>query len=76
FEMLIALFERAYILVYEDDMGKQQRRLWQSWEDYMRDWCEREDFRTLLPRLLTGEDEFFSAHILRIADEVATKTKA
>ncbi|MGB4343424.1 MAG: hypothetical protein WBJ03_07400, partial [Moraxellaceae bacterium] len=23
FEMLIALFERAYILVYEDDMGKQ-----------------------------------------------------
>ena len=75
FEMLIALFERAYILVYEDDMGKQQRRLWQSWEDYMRDWCEREDFRTLLPRLLTGEDEFFSAHILRIADEVALKTK-
>lgn len=76
FEMLIALFERAYILVYEDDMGKQQRRLWQSWEDYMRDWCEREDFRTLLPRLLTGEDEFFSAHIIRIADEVARKTKA
>lgn len=76
FEMLVALFERAYILVYEDDMGKQQRRLWQSWEDYMRDWCEREDFRTLLPRLLTGEDEFFSAHIIRIADEVARKTKS
>lgn len=69
FEMLIALFERAYILVYEDDMSRQQRRLWQSWEDYMRDWCEREDFRTLLPTLLTGEDEDFVAHILRIAAE-------
>jgi hypothetical protein len=71
FEMLVALFERAYILVYEDDMSRQQRRLWQSWEDYMRDWCEREDFRELLPRLLAGEDEDFSTHILRIAAEVA-----
>ncbi len=67
FEMLVALFERAYILVYEDDMGKQQRRLWQSWEDYMRDWCEREDFCAMLPRLLTGEDEDFSAYIIGIA---------
>lgn len=70
--MLVALFERAYILVYEDDMSRQQRRLWQSWEDYMRDWCEREDFRTLLPQLLTGEDEDFSAHILRIAGHTGT----
>ncbi|MFN3587257.1 MAG: hypothetical protein ACK4UT_07120, partial [Moraxellaceae bacterium] len=70
FEMLIALFERAYILVYEDDMGRQQRRLWQSWEDYMRDWCEREDFRALLPQLLKGEDEDFVAHIQRVAGEV------
>lgn len=70
FEMLVALFERAYILVYEDDMGRQQRRLWQSWEDYMRDWCEREDFRALLPQLLKGEDEDFVAHIRRVAGEV------
>lgn len=73
FEMLIALFERAFILVYENDMSRQQRRLWQSWEDYMRDWCEREDFRALLPRLLTGEDEDFSAYILRIAGEAGQR---
>lgn len=76
FEMLVALFERAYILVYEDDMSRQQQRLWQSWEDYMRDWCEREDFRTLLPHLLTGEDEDFSAHILRIAGYTGTSNPA
>lgn len=76
FEMLIALFERAFILVYENDMSRQQRRLWQSWEDYMRDWCEREDFRALLPRLLTGEDEDFSAYILRIAGEAGQRRPA
>jgi hypothetical protein len=67
FGILIALFERAYILVYDDDMDKQQRRLWQSWEDYMRDWCRRKDFRDALPELLEGEDPDFAQHIYRLA---------
>jgi hypothetical protein len=37
----------------------------------MRHWCRREDFRTLLPRLLEGEDPDFQRHISRIADEEA-----
>lgn len=69
FDILVSLFERAYILVYEADMTRQQRRLWQSWEDYMREWCRREDFRSVLPQLLQGEDEDFARHILRIAAE-------
>ena len=76
FEMLVALFERAYILVHEDDMSKQQRRLWKSWEDYMRDWCEREDFCALLPRLLTGEDEDFSVYILGVANPAVPASQA
>ena len=40
-------------------MNKQTKRLWQSWEDYMREWCQREDFRAALPELLRGEDEEF-----------------
>lgn len=75
FEMLVALFERAYILVYADKMNKQQRRLWQSWDDYMHDWCEHEDFRAQLPRLLTGEDEDFCRHILRVSAEVSRQEK-
>lgn len=71
FGILIALFERAYLLVYEDDMPKQTRRLWQSWEDYLREWCARADFRAALPELLRGEDEDFCAHISRIAAEEA-----
>ena len=69
FDLLISLFERAYLSVYEDDMGKQQRRMWQSWEDYMREWCSRADFREALPELLKGEDEDFAAHLRRVADE-------
>jgi hypothetical protein len=65
--ILISLFERAYLLVYEDSMDRQTRRLWQSWEDYMREWCCRQDFRDALPELLKGEDEDFCAHIQKIA---------
>lgn len=67
FGILVALFERAYILVYEEDMDKQRRRLWQSWEDYMRDWCKRRDFRQALPELLEGEDADFARHIYQLA---------
>ena len=67
FNILISLFERSYLLVYEDRMDRQTQRLWQSWEDYMREWCQRQDFREALPELLTGEDEDFCAHILKIA---------
>jgi len=72
FDLLISLFERAYLLVYEDDMPRQARRMWQSWEDYMREWCRREDFRDALPELLRGEDEDFCRHIQRIAEEEST----
>jgi hypothetical protein len=69
FEILVSLFERAYILVYEDDMDKDEARLWASWEDYMREWCRRPDFREALPTLLRGEDPDFAAYIQRLSTE-------
>jgi hypothetical protein len=67
FGILVSIFERAYILVFEERMNKQTRRLWSSWEDYMREWCRRTDFRHALVELLDGEDPDFKAHIQRIA---------
>ena len=67
FAILVSLFERAYVLVYEERMSRQQQRLWQSWEDYMHEWSQREDFRTALAPLLVGEDPGFVATIQRIA---------
>jgi len=69
FSMLVSLFERAYLLLYAPSMAPKEARRWQSWEDYMREWCRREDFRTLLPKLLAGEDPEFAAHIVRLAAE-------
>lgn len=73
FDMLISLFERAYLLLYEDDMSEKQRRRWHSWEDYMREWCEREDFRAHLPDLLRGEDPDFSAYMNRLASNTGNR---
>ena len=76
FEMLISLLERAYILLYDDDMPTRKRRRWHTWEDYMREWCRREDFRDLLERLLQGEDPEFAALIRRLAREEAQAQEA
>ncbi len=35
FGILVSIFERAYMLVFEEQMSRQTRRLWQSWEDYI-----------------------------------------
>ena len=69
FDMLISLFERAYLIAYKSDMGQAERRRWNSWDDYMREWCRREDFRMALPQMLRGEDPAFVAYIARLAQE-------
>lgn len=76
FDILCSLFERAFILVYEESMDRKTARLWQSWEDWMREWCRRRDFREHLPVLLVGEDPDFSAYISRIATEEGARLPA
>ena len=69
FGMLISLFERAYLLLYEDNLSGKEARRWRSWEDFMQEWCERDDFREAIPNLLSGEDPEFAAYISRLADD-------
>ena len=67
----MSLFEKAYIIIHDEHMTRDTSRLWQSWEDDMRDWCLRPDFRAALPVLLDGEDADFSRHITLIAEQVS-----
>lgn len=67
FSILISLFEKAYIIVHDEHMTRDTARMWSTWEDDMREWCERDDFREALPQLLEGEDDEFSEHIRAIA---------
>jgi hypothetical protein len=69
FDMLISLFERAFLVAYKEDMSETERRRWNSWDDYMREWCRREDFHNALPLLLSGEDPEFQEYIRRVAAE-------
>ncbi len=63
FTMLMSLFERAYLLLHEDEMSPKQRRRWNSWEDYIQEWCHKPHFRENLPQLLRGEDPSFVQYV-------------
>ncbi len=72
-EILVSIFERAYLLTHEANMTGNKLRRWRSWEDFMRQWCRREDFRAHLPDLLLGEDPDFAAYITALAMEEGSR---
>jgi hypothetical protein len=76
FGMLVSLFERAYLLLYDRRLSGDKLRRWRSWEDYMREWCEREDFRDALDSLLVGEDPDFCNYIRALALACGSATPA
>ncbi|HNR76752.1 MAG TPA: hypothetical protein PKM48_06455 [Parvularculaceae bacterium] len=59
YEMLMALFERAFILLYEDAPSGQGGRRWGSWADFFAYWLKRPDFARYVEANLQGEDEAF-----------------
>jgi hypothetical protein len=67
FDMLVSLFERAYLVAWKADMSETERRRWNSWDDYMAEWCARDDFFYRLPHLLRGEDPAFVDYINGVA---------
>ncbi len=65
YEMLVTLFERAFILLYgEKEVA--YRRMWNSWEDYIKLWIGRPNFIEMLPDLVKGEDADFVAYMSRL----------
>ena len=74
--MVVSLFERAYLILYAEDLSAEQRRRWSSWKDYMLEWCQRDDFRRHLPDLLFGEDPEFVAYITGLAERAAKSSMA
>jgi hypothetical protein len=68
-DMLMSIFERAYLTAWRPRMTAAQRRRWYVWEDFMRDWVRRDDFFVHMEPLLRGEDPDFAAYIRRLAAE-------
>lgn len=65
YEMLVTLFERSFILLYGES-NPAYLRMWNSWEDYIRQWSGRTNFRAALPDLMFGEDPEFVAYMARV----------
>jgi hypothetical protein len=64
YDMLVSLFERAFILL-ESETDPGYRRMWNSWVDYIEIWCRRPNFRNALPALMLREDPAFVAFMAR-----------
>jgi hypothetical protein len=67
YEMLVTLFERAFILLY-DEQESAYRRMWNSWEDSIKIWIVRPNFREVLPELTIGEDKKFVAYLAKLTN--------
>lgn len=61
-DMLMSLFERAYLTAWSPRMNAAQKRRWYVWEDFMREWIRRDDFHLRIEPLLVGEDPDFQAY--------------
>jgi hypothetical protein len=54
-------------------MSDKQARRWNSWEDYIVEWCRKPHFRANLPKLLQGEDPSFVRYIEKLAASEGVK---
>lgn len=59
YEMLVSLFERAFILLY-GETDPSYKRMWNSWLDYIEIWSGKPNFREALPTMMRGEDPHFT----------------
>jgi hypothetical protein len=69
YQMLISLFERAYLVAWTDESEGLAARRWASWDDYMREWLACDAFRNQLVTLLRGEDPAFARHMMTLAED-------
>lgn len=65
YEMLVSLFERAFILL-STETSPSYRRMWNSWLDYIHMWIIRPNFRAALPEMMHGEDPDFTKFMAKI----------
>lgn len=64
YEMLISLFERAFILL-QGETSPAYQRMWNSWIDYIQYWSNLPNFRAALPDMVRGEDQHFVAFLAK-----------
>ena len=62
FSILISIMERAF-LMYDNTSRQVRQDQWRGWEDYIKEWGKRENFRRALSTLASGFDERFVKYL-------------
>ncbi|MCK6418350.1 MAG: hypothetical protein L6Q57_05345 [Alphaproteobacteria bacterium] len=66
---LIALFEESYNVIYPED-SQGYAKMWNTWEDFIKEWLLKRNFVISLPLLLDGEDPDFVRYMKTAAAEL------
>ncbi|MBS1526684.1 MAG: hypothetical protein JST19_13590 [Bacteroidetes bacterium] len=70
FTMLFSIFERAYLL-YSDQYNEIKKKQWIGWDDYIRSFCERDNFLHAWGVSGSTFDTDFEAYMEQVIVEVA-----
>lgn len=75
FTMLFSIFERAYLL-YSDQYSEIKKKQWLGWDEYIRSFCERDNFLDAWTISGNTFDTEFEAYMLNIIEEVTEMKNA
>ena len=71
FTMLISVFERAFF-VYQSAPGRVVKLQWSGWSAYIRDYCQRQNFRDAWTESGTQFDDEFQRYMTQTIASVST----
>lgn len=69
YQQLISCFETAFIRLYGRRNSNLQR-MWNSWQDGIDEWLRQPNFAKALPRLLVGEDPYYTEYMQTRVQEI------
>lgn len=69
FEILVCLMERAF-LMYRNQRSALRKAQWEGWEAYIKEWCQRENFR----RLWLAVGNQFDAGFVKCMDKLVAES--
>lgn len=71
YEILVSMFESAFFLYHFNHRSEFKRRQWTGWEEYIREWATRKDFKESWREHLGYQfDSEFVAYVNRIIKEI------
>lgn len=75
FEILVCLMERAF-LMYRGQSSALRKAQWKGWKAYIKEWCQRENFRRLWREVGNQFDARFVKYMTDLVEKATPKNAA